>query len=269
MTKVPGAGLVSLEVQHLGLKSGFCIGYPQVFGFLVGHGEKASNPSRNGVFGQRRGCEGAQFLERRFSMDDPEIARLLQVTGDVVSEYFECPVHARSSRYGGAGTSAKVGIIEVGEPVGCRLDLAPSSLLFPFENRVVGSETSEKRANGIAVSNDNTVDPSDLSGLGGNAQASGGPHEGEGGLRAGRRDLQGGGSARLGERSVSQEGSPPGGDSVFDRSPDYLWGKSSDGSSTVIEESGLTSEGFSVLDHADNVAIAFLEATAGDDDDLR
>lgn len=43
---------------------------PQIRGALVGHGQKAPDPPRDGVLGQRRRREGAQLLQARLAVVD-------------------------------------------------------------------------------------------------------------------------------------------------------------------------------------------------------
>ena len=88
------------------------------------------------------------------------------------------------------------------------------------------------------------VHPPDLAGLClWMAEAARGTNEGQGRFGAGAGDFHGGGTSRLGERAVGQEGSAP--DSLGVRSrislTTYRW-QAPDGAAAGVQESGLAGE---------------------------
>src|SRR5918993_1170606 len=173
--------------------------------------------------------------------------------------------------YEGAGPRgpAEVGVVEVREAVRRRPHLAADAALLPREDGVVGAEPGEHGTDGVAVTDDDTVDATDLASLGGDVEAARCADEGERGLGAGAGHLERRRAARLGERSVGEEGAAPCALGVADGSADDLRRQSSHGATTAVDEPGLPRQGLSVLDDADHVTAALAQATGGEHEDLR
>src|SRR5690606_31742782 len=221
-----------------------------------------------GVLGQRRVGQRTELLQARLLVLQAQLPRLEQVLGHVVTEDLEGALHPGAGGDGGAGGAAQVRVVEVGQTVGCPAHLAAGAALLPGEDGVVGTHPGEDGADVVAVADDDAVHAADLARLGGDVHPAGRADEGEGGLGAGAGDLQRGGAAGLGEGAAGEEGTAPGGDGLLHPGGDDGGGQATNRAAPAVEQAGLAGEGLPVLDDADDVAVATLEAAAGDDDDV-
>ena len=106
-------------------------------------------------------------------MLEPQLAGQLQVVGDVVAEDLQRPLDPGAGGDRGPRRAAQVGVVEVGQPVGGGPHLAAHPALLPGQQRLVGAEPGEQRADRVAVADHDPVDAAHLAGLGRDAEPAG------------------------------------------------------------------------------------------------
>ncbi len=190
-----------------------------------------------------------------------------QVVGHRVPEDLQGALDPRARRDGRARGAAQVRVVEVGQPVGGRADLAAHPPLLPGQQGLVGAQPGEHRADGVAVADDDAVDPADLTGLGRDAQPARRPDQRQRRLGTGTGDLQRRRAARLGQRPVRQEGAAPGGLGVAQRAVDDRRREPADRAAGCVDESGLPGEPLPVLGHRQHVPVAPADPRRRDDRD--
>jgi len=123
-----GAGRVGRGVgglgEHVYGEAGFGAGDALVAGAAVGHGQQAADAAGDGVLGQRRVGELAQFFQAGLPVGHPQLARHGQVLGRLLAEDLQGALHARAGRHRGARAAAQVRVVEVRQPVSRGPDLA-------------------------------------------------------------------------------------------------------------------------------------------------
>ena len=125
------------------------------------------------------------------------------------------------------------------------------------------------RADGVAVADDDPVDPAHLAGLGRDAEPARRTDEGQRRLGPGAGDLEGRGPARLGERAVGQEGPAPGGLGVARREPlTTCGGQPAHRAAPAVDQAGLPGQRLAVLDHPHDVAAALAQPAGREHEDL-
>src|SRR6516225_9196966 len=137
----------------------------QVAGALVGHGEQPADPAGDGVLRQLRVRQLAEFLQAGLPVLDAEQPGHGQVIGCITAEDLQRPLHPGPGGDRGAGAAAQVGVVEVGQPVRRRPDLAPHPALLPGEHAVVRAEPGQQRADRVAIPHHDPVHPAHLAGL--------------------------------------------------------------------------------------------------------
>src|SRR3954454_20324929 len=99
-------------------------GMPRSLARLAAMASPPPYPAGDGVLGHRRVGALAELLQRRLAVLEPQSAGHQQMLGGIAVEDLQRPLHARAGRDRGAGAAAQVGVVEVGQPVGGRPDLA-------------------------------------------------------------------------------------------------------------------------------------------------
>ncbi len=89
-------------------------------GLLVRHGQEAADTSSDGVLGQLWVGELPKLLQGCLLVRDAQATGLKQVGGDIVPQDLEGSLDAGTRGDGGAGRTAQVGVVEVGQ-AGLRL----------------------------------------------------------------------------------------------------------------------------------------------------
>ena len=87
-------------------------------GLLVRHGQEPADTPGHGVLGQLRVGELPELLQGCLLVRDAQATGLQQVGGDIVPQDLEGALDAGARGDGGAGRTAQVGVIEVGQAVG-------------------------------------------------------------------------------------------------------------------------------------------------------
>src|SRR5674476_1608544 len=164
--------LVVIRRQH-----GRGVRHAELCRATVGHGQKSANPAGNGVLRQGRYVEGAELFQGGLLVLQTECSGREQVPRYVLAEDLECAAHAHPGGYGRVGRPAKVGVVEVGQPVRRCTYLAAYAALFPGQHRLMGSEAGEHGGDGVAVADDDAVDATDVTRLGDDPEAPGGTYE--------------------------------------------------------------------------------------------
>src|SRR5579859_5810984 len=181
---------LALRHQHVRGQLGFGGRDAQVAGAFVGHGEQPADAAGDGVLGQLRVGELAELLQAGLPVLDAQQAGHGQVLRRVAAEDLQRPLHPGPGRDGGAGAAPQVGVVEVGQPVRRRPDLAPHPALLPGEHTVVRTEPGQQRADRVPVPDHDPVHPAHLAGLGVDLQPPGGPGQCQRRLRAGAGHLE-------------------------------------------------------------------------------
>ena len=251
-----------------GGEAGLGVGDAVVGGPLVGHGQQPADPARDGVLGHRRLGQLAELLERGLLVLQAQLAGLAQVVGDVLAEDLQGPLDPGAGGDRRARRAAQVGVVEVGQPVGGGPHLAAHAALLPGQHGVVGAEPGEHRADGVAVADDDPVDPAHLAGLGRDAQPAGRADQREGRLGPGAGDLEGRRPAGLGERAVGEERAAPGGLGVAHRAADDLGRQPAHRAAAAVDQAGLAGQRLAVLDDPHDVAAALAQPAGREHEDL-
>ena len=134
---------------------------------------------------------------------------LVRCVGRVVGEDLQRPGDPGRRGHRGPRGAAQVGVVEVGQPVGGRADLAAHPPLLPRQHAGVRADAGEQRGDRVAVLDHDPVDAAHLARLGGDADPAGGADQRQRRLRTRAGDLQRAGAAGLGQRAVRQERAPP------------------------------------------------------------
>src|SRR3954447_7844772 len=98
-------------------------------------------------------------------MREPQPPGGEQVLGSLVAEDLQRARHPRAGRDRGTRGTTKVRVVEVRESIRRRADLATHPPFLPGEDAVVRAEPGEQRADRIAVTDDDAIDPAYLAGL--------------------------------------------------------------------------------------------------------
>ena len=194
------------------------------------------------VLGEHRLAELAQLLQGCLLVLQPQPAGLAQVVGDLVAEDLQGTVDASAGSHGGTGGAAQVGVVEVGQPVGGRPDLATHPPLLPGEQGLVGTEAGEQLADGVTVPDHDAVDAADLAGLGRDAEPTGRADEGQRRFRAGAGHLERAGATGLGEGAVGEEGAAPGSHCIAAGAVDDDGRKTTHRTVALVDQAGLAGE---------------------------
>jgi 4-amino-4-deoxy-L-arabinose transferase-like glycosyltransferase len=169
-------------LEHVYGEAGFGARDALLAGSAVGHGQQAADAAGDGVLGEGRVGELAQFFQAGLPVSHPQLAGHRQVLRRVVTEDLEGALDARAGRHRGARAAAQVGVIEVRQPVGGGPDLAPHPPFLPGQHGLVGTEPGQHGADRLAVPDDHAVHAAHIPRLGVHLQPAGGAHQGEGRL---------------------------------------------------------------------------------------
>ncbi len=210
----------------------------------------------------------AQLVEAGVPEAQAEVARVLEVLGDVRAEDLHGPLDARARGDGGLGGSAEVRVIEVDEAVRGGAHLAALAHLLPVDDRALRAHDAEHLPDGVAVADDDAVDAAHLARLGADVEAAGGADERHRRLVAGAGDLERGRAAGIRESARGQERSPPDGGDLLARARGEPVRQAADGAAPRVEQAGLAGEGLAALHHADQVVGGAAHAGCGDDRDV-
>src|SRR5579863_1986847 len=115
--RAAGHSLVRSRHQHVRRELRLGAGNAQVTGALVGHGKQPPDPAGDGVLGELRVGELAEFLQAGLAVLDAQQPGHGEVLGRLVAEDLQRPLHPGPGRDRGAGAAAQVGVVEVGQPV--------------------------------------------------------------------------------------------------------------------------------------------------------
>jgi hypothetical protein len=91
---------------------------------------------------------------------------MVRCSGASGAEDLQRPLHPGAGRHRGAGAAAQVGVVEVGQPVGGRPDLAAHPPLLPGQHAVVRAEPGQHRADRLAVPDHDPVHAAHVARLG-------------------------------------------------------------------------------------------------------
>src|SRR5579859_6444872 len=254
--------------QHVRGQLGFGARDAQVTGALVGHREQAADTAGDGVLGQLRVGKLAEFLQAGLAVLDAQQAGHGQVLRRVAAEDLQRPLHPGPGCDGGAGAAPQVCVIEVGQPVRRRPDLAPHPALLPGEHTVVRTEPGQQRADRVPVPDHDPVHPAHLAGLGVDLQPPGGPGQCQRRLRAGAGHLERHRPARAGEAAVRQEGPAPGRLAVAGRAGHHVPGQPADRPPVAVYQPGLARQAVPVLAHPHHIPVALAQAARRDHDQV-
>ena len=108
------------------------------------------------------------------------------------------------------------------------------------------ADPGEQRADGVAVADHDPVAAADLPRLRRHAEPAPDPDQGQGGLGGGAGDLERAGAAGFGERTVGQEGSPPGGLGIADAAGDDVVRQPLHGTTAQVDQAGLAGQPLAV-----------------------
>ena len=129
----------------------------------------------------------------------------------------------------------------------------------------MSADARKQSSNRISVTNHDAIDTANFARLRGDAQSARRAHQCKGRLWSRTGDLQGGGSPWLGERTVSYECATPCSLSITDCSRDDLGWQTSNRSILRVDQSGLPCQRFTIVEHTNQIAIAFPQTTCADD----
>src|SRR5689334_22423756 len=111
----------------------------------------------------------------------------------------------------------------------------------------MSAQSSEQRADRLAIADDDPVDAADLTGLGADAEATGRTDQRQRRLGAGAADLESRRAAGLGERAVREERTAPRRHRVARRAGDDLRRKTADRAAAAVDEARLAGQRLAVL----------------------
>src|SRR5689334_2144313 len=270
MIRVLPAISVNASGEHVDGEAGLSAGDALLHGAAVGHGQQAPDPAGDGVLGQRRVGELAEFLQAGLPVCHPQLARHGQVLRRVRAEDLQGAFHPRARRHRGARAAAQVGVVEVGQPVGGGPDLAAHPALLPGRYGLVRAQPGQHGGDRLAVPDHHPVHPAHVAGLGVDLQPPRGADQGERRLGAGAGDLQRHRAARLGQRAVGQERAPPGRFAVARRARYHLPGQAADRAAVGVDEPGLPGQALAGLPLAypDQVAVPLAQPARGEHEEL-
>ena len=193
-------------------------------------------------------------------MSDAEAACGGKMIGHRVAEDLQRAFDSGGGRDRRARGPAQVRVVEVGQPVGRRPDLAAHAPLLPGQSGVLGAHPGQQCADGLTVAHHHPVTATHLAGFGADTEPPRSTDQRQRRLGTGAADLQRRGPARLGERSVRQKRSPPSGFGIGDAAADDLGGQAAHRAAAQIEQPGLTRQRLTVLDHTHQVAGALADS---------
>ena len=103
----------------------------RLLGFF-GELQQSTNTTGDGILGNRRIGQTSQLFQRRIRMIETELARGLEVIGNIVAEDLKCLTHLIACFRGRLGAAAHVGVVEVGQTVRFAPCFAVGTLSSPF-----------------------------------------------------------------------------------------------------------------------------------------
>src|SRR5215207_9435889 len=159
ISPAPARGLV---LQQICGEIGFGVRNAEFSGTTVRGCQQPADPARHSILGELGIVQLAQLLQARLLVLDAQHTRSTEMIWNVLAEDLQRALNPGTGRHRRACRPTKIRIVEVGEPIGGSLDLAPHPPLFPGQQGLVGTQPGQQRSNGVAVADDDPVDVAHL-----------------------------------------------------------------------------------------------------------